>query len=207
MLFLALYVVILSVLQHLYAFFFFQNCLVLLHSNAMFLLNSRWRGRCFHSTSTTHEIHQPFSNQWTNALFFAFWLSSWQCHSFSVSIETSELFSWLPHFSLALFQSIISSWKEYLEQLVTNWEPRKKRKKENYRFTYLLVVYTIQELEKATQKKNLIKPSNTHESFYICHGAVGIGWTKLWISKIRPLHNSKNTWEGGIHFPSLQSHV
>ena len=126
-----------------------------------------------------------------------------KCHSLSVSIETSELFSWLPHLSLALSQSIISSWKEYLEQTVTNWKPRKKTNKENNRFTYLLVVYIIQELEKATQKKNWNKPSNTHESFYICHDAVGIGWTKLWISRIRSLHNSKNTWEAGIHFPSL----
>ena len=58
--------------------FLFQNCLVLLYSNAMFQLTSRWPRRCFHSTSTTHKIHQLFPSQWTNGLFFAFWLSSWQ---------------------------------------------------------------------------------------------------------------------------------
>ena len=42
-----------------------------------------------------------------------------------------------------------------MEQTVPNWKPRKKTNKENNRFTYLLVVYIIQELEKATQKKNL----------------------------------------------------
>ena len=59
--------------------FLFSNCLVLLHSNAMFQLMSRWRcWRCFHSPSTTYEIHQPFSSQWTNVCLFTFWLSSWQ---------------------------------------------------------------------------------------------------------------------------------
>ena len=58
--------------------FLFQNCLVLLYSNAMFQLMSHWPRRCFHSTSTTYKIHQLFPSQWTNGLFFAFWLSSWQ---------------------------------------------------------------------------------------------------------------------------------
>ena len=58
--------------------FLFQNCLVLLYSNTMFQLMFRWPRRCFHSTSTTYKIHQPFPSQWTNRLFFAFWLSSWQ---------------------------------------------------------------------------------------------------------------------------------
>ena len=35
-----------------------------------------------------------------------------KCHSFSVSIETSELFSSSLHFSLAVLQSNVSSWKE-----------------------------------------------------------------------------------------------
>ena len=58
--------------------FLFQNCLVRLYSNAMFQLMSHWPRRCFHSTSTTYKIHQLFPSQWTNGLFFAFWLSSWQ---------------------------------------------------------------------------------------------------------------------------------
>ena len=55
--------------------FLFQNCLVLLYSNAMFQLMSRWSGRCFHSTSTTYEIHQLFPRQWTKVPLFSFWLS------------------------------------------------------------------------------------------------------------------------------------
>ena len=67
-----------------------------------------------------------------------------KCHSFSVSIETSELFSWRLHLSLALFQSVISLWKEYLEQTVTNvyGKPTDKREKRQTRkndlFTHLL---------------------------------------------------------------------
>ena len=83
------------------------------------------------------------------------------CHSFSVSIETSELFSWWLHLSLALFQSVIFSWKEYLEQNVTNGyrKPTDKREKRQRRkndpFTYLLIVYIIQELEEAIPKETV----------------------------------------------------
>ena len=58
--------------------FLFQNCLVLLYSNAMFQQMFRWPRRYFHSTSTTYKIHQPFPSQWTNGLLFAFWLRTWQ---------------------------------------------------------------------------------------------------------------------------------
>ena len=91
-----------------------------------------------------------------------------KCHSFSVSIETSEPFSWSRHFSLASLQLILSSWKLYLEQTVTNvyGKPTEKRKTmKNDQFTYLLIVYIIQELDKVTQKENWIKPSDTDESF------------------------------------------
>ena len=82
-----------------------------------------------------------------------------KCHSSSVSIETSKLFSGLIHFSLAVSQSFISSWKEYLEQTIPNvyGKPNDKWKRQlrkNSRFTYPLLVYIIQELEEATQKKN-----------------------------------------------------
>ena len=53
-----------------------------------------------------------------------------KCHSFSVSIETSELFPLLLHCSLALLQSILSSWREYLEQTVTNVYQRPTDKRE-----------------------------------------------------------------------------
>ena len=92
-------------------------------------------------------------------------------HSFSVSIEASKPFPWLLHSFLAIFQSFTSRWKEYLEQTVTIslWETdrlkrRKKQTRKNYLFTYLLIVYIIQELEEAAQKENWIKPSDTHKS-------------------------------------------
>ena len=68
-----------------------------------------------------------------------------KCHSFSVSIETSEPFSCLRHSSWATRQLIVSSWKVYLEQTVTNvyGEPTDKREKRQTRqndlFTYLSI--------------------------------------------------------------------
>ena len=38
-----------------------------------------------------------------------------------------------------------------------------------------------------------LKHSDMQEIFYSYYGAVGIGWTKLWISKIKSPHKSKNT--------------
>ena len=91
-----------------------------------------------------------------------------KCHSFSVSIETSELFSWWLHLSLAVLQSIVSSSKEYLEQTITKvyGEPTDKREKRqtrnNDQFIYLLIVNINQEL-KATHKENWIKPLDTRK--------------------------------------------
>ena len=88
-----------------------------------------------------------------------------KCHSFSVSIETSEPFSCLRHSSWAALQLIVSSWKVYLEQTVTNvyGEPTDKREKRQTRqndlFTYLSIAeikigYTEGELnEKLRHKK------------------------------------------------------
>ena len=91
-----------------------------------------------------------------------------KCHSFSVSIETSEPFSRWLHLSLAVLQSIVSSSKEYLEQTITKvyGEPTNKREKRqtrnNDQFIYLLIVYINQEL-KATHKENWIKPLDTRK--------------------------------------------
>ena len=52
-----------------------------------------------------------------------------KCHSCSVSIEISEPFTSLLHFSLAVLQSIISLWKEYFEQTVTNIYGRRPTEK------------------------------------------------------------------------------
>ena len=68
-----------------------------------------------------------------------------KCHSDSVSIETSEPFPWQLYLSLAVLQSMFSSWKEYLEQTVTDFygKPIDKRKerqtRKNYLFTYLWI--------------------------------------------------------------------
>ena len=81
-----------------------------------------------------------------------------KCHSFSVSIETSEPLSCSRHFSLAALQLIFLSWKVYLEQNATNvyGKPTDKREKIQRRindpFTYILIVYIIQELEEAIPK-------------------------------------------------------
>ena len=59
---------------------------------------------------------------------------------------------------MALFESVISSWKEYLEQNVTNVYGKQTNKREKIQrrikdpFTYLLIVYIIQELEEAIPK-------------------------------------------------------
>ena len=124
--------------------FLFQNCLVLLYSNAMFQLMSRWPRRCFHSTSPTYEIHQLFPSQWTNERVFVPFLVKFltKYHSDSVSIETSEPFSWSQHFSLAALQLIFSSWKVYFEQTVTNVygsRPIKEKKDKQGKIIYLLI--------------------------------------------------------------------
>ena len=80
--------------------FLFQNCLVLLYSNAMFQLMSRWPWRCFHSTSTTSS-RDPSTlskamNQSSSVHFLIKFLT--KCHYSSVSIETSEPFSCSQHF-------------------------------------------------------------------------------------------------------------
>ena len=66
-----------------------------------------------------------------------------KCHSFLVFIETSAPFSWLLHFSWARIQLILSPWKVYLEQTVTNvyGKPTRKIQKRQTRkndlFTYI----------------------------------------------------------------------
>ena len=130
-----------------------------------------------------------------------------KCHSDTVSIETSEPFPWRLHLSLAVLLSMFSSWKEYLEQTVTDFygKPIDKREerqtRKNYLFTYLwILLYHLRIRKSCTQKENWIKPSDI-QSFYICYGAVRIGWKKLWIYKIISLHKSKIRLRGGIHLP------
>ena len=82
-----------------------------------------------------------------NQRVFVFFLVKFltKCHSFSVSIETSEPFRCSRHFSSAALQLIFSSWKVYLEQTVTNvygksTDKREKRQsRQNDLFTYLSI--------------------------------------------------------------------
>ena len=46
-----------------------------------------------------------------------------------------------------------------------------------------------------------IKHSDMQETFYSYYGGVGIGWTKLWISKIKSPHKWKKHLRSGNHFP------
>ena len=133
--------------------------------------------------------------------FVWFLVKLWtKCHSFSVSIETSKPFPWSLHFLLAILQSFISWWKVYLEQTVTmGGRPIKEKKdKQGKRSIYLsftCLIFIIQELEDVTTLGHTQKLN-------VCHGAVGIGWTKLWISKIRSLHKSKTSEGVAPTFPS-----
>ena len=76
-------------------------------------------------------LFKPMNQRVFPLIFFVKFLT--KCHSFSVSIETSEPFFWSLHFFLAALQFILSSWKVYLEQTVTNaygrptnkWEKQK----------------------------------------------------------------------------------
>ena len=110
----------------------------------------------------------------------------------AVTLRIEVLLVWL--FNLIELET----WKENLEQTVTDFygKPIDKREerqtRKNYLFTYLwILLYHLRIRKSYTQKENWIKPSDTHESFYICYGAVRIGWKKLWFSKIRSLHKSK----------------
>ena len=128
-----------------------------------------------------------------------------KCHSFSVSIETSELFSWWPHLSLAVLQSVFSPWKEYLEQTETmRGRPikEKKYKQENGLFTFFFNCLYHSIIRRCYTEGELNKTLGHTQELNTHHSAVGIGWTKLWISKIRSLHKSKTPEGVASTFPS-----
>ena len=58
--------------------------------------------------------------------------------------------------------------------MFTESRPIREKKDNQGKMIYLLT-FQLQKLKEATQKGNWMKSSNTQESFYICHGAVGIG--------------------------------
>ena len=50
-----------------------------------------------------------------------------------------------------------------------------REKKDKQGKTIYLLTFQLQKLKEATVKENWMKSSDTQESFYICHDAVGIG--------------------------------
>ena len=148
-------------------------------------------------------ISKPMNQRFFFPLFFSVKFLT-KCHSFSVSIETSKPFSWSLHSFSAFLQSILWSWKVYVEQTVTNvyGKPNDKREKRKTRkndlFTYLLTA----RIRRSYTEGELNKTLGYTRKFYICHGAEGIGKTKLWISKIRSLHKSTYVWGLASTFPS-----
>ena len=165
---------------------------------------SRWPRRCFHSTSPTYEIHQSFSKPMNQRVFVRFLVKFLtKCHSSSVSIETSEPFSCLRHFSSAALHLIVFSSRVYLEQTVTNvyGKPTDKREKrqtrQNYLFTYLSIVeikrsYTEGKLNEKLQHKKVSTSAM-------------VQWELgKWIVNLqdRSLHESKDIWGEPSTFPS-----
>ena len=144
-------------------------------------------------------ISKPMNQRFFVPLFFSVKFLT-KYHSFSVSIETSKPFFLLLHSFSAFLQLKLSLWKVYSEQTVTNvyGKPNDKREKRKTRkndlFTYLLTA----RITRGYTEGELNKTLGHAQKFYICHGAVGIGWTKLWISKIKSLHKSTYV-RGDIH--------
>ena len=94
-----------------------------------------------------------------------------KCHSFSVSIETSELFSSSLHFSLAVLQSNVSSWKKYVEQTITKVQRKSIDKREetqtrkNYLFTYLWILLYHSRIRRSYTEGELNKPRTHTKDF------------------------------------------
>ena len=132
-----------------------------------------------------------------------------KCHSFSVSIETSEPFRCSRHFSSAALQLIFSSWKVYLEQTVSNvygksTDKREKRQsRQNDLFTYLSIAeikrsYTEGELNEKLRHKKVSTSAIVQW---------GLGKRNCEFARLSH-YISQKTFEGW-HPPSLplQSHV
>ena len=143
-------------------------------------------------------------------VFFCFLVKLWtKCHSFSVSIETSKPFPWSLHFFLAVLQSSFSSSKEYLEQTIikvygepTDVIEKRQTRKKLYFYLCFNCIYHSRIIWSYTDGELNKTPRHT-KVFCICNGATGIGWTRLWISKVRSLHKSNwNTWGVASTFPS-----
>ena len=132
-----------------------------------------------------------------------------KCHSFSVSIETSEPFFCLQNFSLSALQSIFSSWKEYLEQTVTNvyGKPTDKREKRQTRQNDLFTYLSIAEIKRSYSEGELNEKLRHTRKFLHLPWCSRDWVSELWICKIGH-YMSQKTFEG--RHPSslaLQSHV
>ena len=132
-----------------------------------------------------------------------------KCHSSSVSIETSEPFSCLRHFSLAALHLIVFSSRVYLEQTVTNvyGKPTDKREKRQTRQNDHLLTFQLQKIKRSYTEGELNEKLWHTRKFLHLPWCIGDWVTELWICKIGH-YMSQKAFEGS-HLPSLplQSHV
>ena len=146
-------------------------------------------------------------NQRVFVLFLVKFLT--KCHSFSVSIETSEPFSCFWHSSWAVLQLIVWWWKVYLEQTVTNvyGEPTDKREKRQTRQNDLFTYLSIAEIKRSYPEGELNEKLRHTRKFLHLTWCSGDWVSELWICKIGH-YMSQKTFEG--RHPSslpLHSHV
>ena len=135
-----------------------------------------------------HHVGDPstFSKPMNQRVFVCFSVKFLtKCHSFSVSIETSEPFAFLRHFSLAAPQSIFFLWKEYLEQTVTNvyGKPTDKREKRQTRQNDLFTYLSIAEIKRSYTEGELNEKLRHIRKFLHLPWCSGDWVSELWIAR------------------------
>ena len=132
-----------------------------------------------------------------------------KCHSFSVSIETSEPFPFSRHCLLATLQLSVLSWIVYLVQTVTNvyGKPTDKREKRQTRQNDLFTYLSIVEIKRSYTEGKLNEKLRHTRKFLHPPWCSGNWVSELWICKIG--HYTSQKTFAGRHPPSLplQSHV
>ena len=110
----------------------FGSCVFQRHVPVEVLLTQALLSLTQHHVWDTSAIFKPMNQRvFPLSIFFVKFLT--KCHSFSVSIETSEPFFWSLHSFLASLQLILLSWKVYLEQTVPNVYGKPTNKREKHR--------------------------------------------------------------------------
>ena len=126
-----------------------------------------------------------------------------KCHSFSVSIETSEPFSFSRHCLLATLQLSFLLWIVYLVQTVTNvyGKPTDKREKRQTRQNDLFIYLSIVEIKRSYTEGKL----NEKLRHKKVSTSAMVQWELgKWIVNLqdRSLHESKDIWGEASTFPS-----